>query len=136
MDGGRSEGMIPYQKAKPGRTTARRPRKETVGNERNGLPEGERRRARIVPGETLLSRRAADFEELFRELVEEAGRALEEGDPAWCAILQGYLIPKIEAEGLRTRACGRGAWIPKAALRSRRRPRSLGTIGGSRGPGP
>ena len=62
--------------------------------------------ARIVPGETLLSRRAADFEELFRELVEEAGRALEEGDLAWCAILQGYLIPKIEAEGLRTRRVG------------------------------
>ena len=46
--------------------------------------------------------RAADFEELFGELVEEAGRALEEGDEGWCAMLQEYLIPKIEAEALRT----------------------------------
>ncbi len=60
----------------------------------------------IVAGEMLLAARAADFEELFGELVEEAGRALEEGDLAWCAILQGCLIPKIEAEGLRTRRAG------------------------------
>jgi hypothetical protein len=64
----------------------------------------------IVVGETLLATRAADFEELFRELVEEAGRALEEGNLGWCAILQEYLIPKIEAEGLRTRHAS-----PKAA---------------------
>lgn len=56
--------------------------------------------AKITAGEASLAARAADFEELFRELVEEAGRALEEGDLDWCAILQGYLIPKIEAEGL------------------------------------
>ena len=61
---------------------------------------------RIVAEGTLLATRAADFEELFRELVEEAGRALEEGDLDWCAILQEYLIPKIEAEGLRTRHAG------------------------------
>jgi hypothetical protein len=66
--------------------------------------------ATIATGEALRARRAADFEELFRELVEEAGRALEEGDLEWCAVLQGYLIPKIEAEGLRTRR-----WGPKAA---------------------
>jgi len=57
----------------------------------------------IVVRETLLATRAADFEELFRELVEEAGRALEEENLGWCAILQEYLIPKIEAEGLRRR---------------------------------
>ena len=54
----------------------------------------------MMPPETLLARRAVDFEELFGELVEEAGRALEEGDVSWCAILQEYLIPKIEAEAL------------------------------------
>ncbi len=43
-------------------------------------------------------RRTADFEELFRELVEEAGRALEEGDLGWWAILQEVLIPQIDAE--------------------------------------
>ena len=64
----------------------------------------------IVSGETLLATRAADFEELFRELVEEAGRALEEGNLGWCAILQEYLIPKIETEVLRTRHAS-----PKAA---------------------
>ncbi len=60
----------------------------------------------IVAGEALLARRAADFEELFRELVEESGRALEEGYLEWCAVLQGYLIPKIEAECLRARRAG------------------------------
>ncbi len=34
----------------------------------------------IAAGGELLTTRAADFEELFRELVEEAGRALEAGD--------------------------------------------------------
>ena len=42
--------------------------------------------------------RTADFEELFRELVEEAGRALEEGDLGWWALLQEVLIPNIDAE--------------------------------------
>ena len=56
----------------------------------------------IMDAEALLAARAADFEELFGELVEEAGRALEEGDEGWCAMLQEYLIPKIEAEALRT----------------------------------
>jgi len=60
---------------------------------------------RLVTGETILVRRAADFEELFGELVEEAGRALEEGNLEWCAILQGCLIqdrgrvPEDEARG-------------------------------------
>ncbi len=60
----------------------------------------------IMPAEALLATRAADFEELFGELVEEAGRALEEGDVGWCAILQEYLIPKIEAEALKTSHVG------------------------------
>ena len=60
----------------------------------------------IRPLETLLAARAVDFEELFGELVEEAGRALEEGDEGWCAILQEYLIPKIEDEALRTSQAG------------------------------
>ncbi len=42
--------------------------------------------------------RVADFEELFGELVEEAGRALEEGNLVWWALLQEVLIPKINAE--------------------------------------
>ncbi len=50
--------------------------------------------------------RVADFDELYLELIEESGRALEEGDLNWCAVLQGVLIPKIEAEGLRTRRAG------------------------------
>ena len=33
----------------------------------------------MLAGETHLATRAADFEELLRELVEESGRALEEG---------------------------------------------------------
>ena len=60
----------------------------------------------MLPGETLLATRAADFEGLFRELVEESGRALEEGYLDWCAVLQGYLIPKVEAECLRARGAG------------------------------
>jgi hypothetical protein len=56
----------------------------------------------IMATEALLAARAADFEELYGELVEEAGRALEEGDVGWCAVLQEYLIPKIETEALRT----------------------------------
>ena len=60
----------------------------------------------IMPAEALLATRAADFEELFGELVEEAGRALEEGDVGWCVILQEYLIPKIEAEALKTSHAG------------------------------
>ena len=60
----------------------------------------------MLAGETLLATRAADFEGLFRELVEESGRALEEGYLDWCAVLQGYLIPKIEAECLRARRAG------------------------------
>jgi hypothetical protein len=55
----------------------------------------------MMPSEALLVTRALDFEELFGELVEEAGRALEEGDVGWCAILQEYLIPKIEAAAVR-----------------------------------
>lgn len=51
-------------------------------------------------GEEVLAR-AADFEELFRDLVEEAGRALEADDLEWCALLQGFLIPRIEAVNLR-----------------------------------
>ena len=61
---------------------------------------------RMRAGETLLDTRAADFEELFRELVEESGRALKEGYLEWCAVLQEYLIPKIEAECLRARRAG------------------------------
>jgi len=61
---------------------------------------------RMLAEETLLARRATDFEELLRELVEESGRALEEGYLDWCAVLQGYLIPKIEAECLRARGAG------------------------------
>ena len=52
---------------------------------------------RIAAGGAPLTR-SADFEELFRELVEEAGRALEEGDVGWWAFLQEVLIPQIDAE--------------------------------------
>jgi hypothetical protein len=52
---------------------------------------------RIAAGGASLTR-TADFEELFRELVEEAGRALEEGDLGWWALLHEVLIPQIDAE--------------------------------------
>ena len=42
--------------------------------------------------------KTTEFEELYRELVEEAGRALEAEDLGWWAILQEVLIPKIDAE--------------------------------------
>jgi hypothetical protein len=51
---------------------------------------------RIAAGGTPLTR-TADFEELYRELVEEAGWALEE-DLGWWAVLQEVLIPQIDAE--------------------------------------
>ena len=52
---------------------------------------------RIAVGGAPLTR-TADFEELYRDLVEEAGRALEEGDVGWWAVLQEVLIPQIDAE--------------------------------------
>jgi hypothetical protein len=52
---------------------------------------------RIAAGGASLTR-TAEFEELFRELVEEAGRALEEGDLGWWALLHEVLIPQIDAE--------------------------------------
>jgi hypothetical protein len=55
--------------------------------------EEERLAAGIAP---LM--RAADFEELFGELVEEAGLALEEDNLLWWSLLQEVLIPKIDAE--------------------------------------
>jgi hypothetical protein len=70
------------------------------------LPKASVEETSMLAGETHLATRAADFEELFRELVEESGRALEEGYLEWCAVLQGYLIPKIEAECLRARRAG------------------------------
>jgi hypothetical protein len=51
---------------------------------------------RITVGVAPLTR-LEDFEELFCELVAEAGRALEEGDFGWWAILQEVLIPQIDA---------------------------------------
>jgi hypothetical protein len=51
---------------------------------------------RIAAGGTPLTR-TAEFEELYRELVEEAGRALEE-DLGWWVVLQEVLIPQIDAE--------------------------------------
>ena len=52
---------------------------------------------RITAGGTPLTR-TAEFEELYGELVEEAGRALEEGDLGWWVVLQEVLIPQIDAE--------------------------------------
>ena len=52
---------------------------------------------RIAAEGTPLTR-TAELEELYRELVEEAGRALEEEDLGWWVILQEGLIPKIDAE--------------------------------------
>ena len=52
---------------------------------------------RIAAGGTPLTR-TAEFEELYGELVEEAGRALEEEDLGWWAILQEVLISQIDAE--------------------------------------
>ena len=52
---------------------------------------------RIAAGGAPLPR-TAEFEELYRELVEEAGRALEEEDLGWWVVLQEVLIPQIDAE--------------------------------------
>ena len=52
---------------------------------------------RIAAGGIPLTR-TAEFEELYRELVEEAGWALEEEDLGWWAVLQEVLIPQIDAE--------------------------------------
>jgi hypothetical protein len=52
---------------------------------------------RIAARATPLTR-TAEFEELYRELVEEAGRALEEEDLGWWVVLQEVLIPQIDAE--------------------------------------
>ena len=52
---------------------------------------------RIVAGGAPLAR-SAEFEELYRELVEEAELALEEGDLGWWVVLQEVLIPKIDDE--------------------------------------
>ncbi len=52
---------------------------------------------RIAAGGAPLAR-TAEFDELYRELVEEAGRALEEEDLGWWAVLQEVLIPQIDAE--------------------------------------
>jgi hypothetical protein len=52
---------------------------------------------RIVAGGAPLAR-SAEFEELYRELVEEAELALEEGDLGWWVVLQEVLIPQIDAE--------------------------------------
>jgi hypothetical protein len=49
-----------------------------------------------IGGATLT--KTAEFEELYGELVEEAGRALEEEDLGWWAVLQEVLIPQIDAE--------------------------------------
>jgi hypothetical protein len=60
---------------------------------------------RIAAGRAPLTR-TAEFEELYGELVEEAGRALEEEDLGWWAVLQEVLIPQIDAE-LRSVSRGR-----------------------------
>ena len=52
---------------------------------------------RIAAGGAPLAR-TAEFEELYGELVEEAGWALEEEDLGWWAVLQEVLIPQIDAE--------------------------------------
>ena len=52
---------------------------------------------RITSGGAALTR-TVEFEELYQELVEEAGRALEEEDLGWWAFLQEELIPQIDAE--------------------------------------
>ncbi len=57
----------------------------------------QQEKERIVAGGAPLTR-TAEFEELYRELVEEAERALEEEDLGWWAVLQEVLIPQIDAE--------------------------------------
>ena len=52
---------------------------------------------RIAAGGSPLTR-SAEFEELYRELVEDAELALEEGDLGWWVVLQEVLIPRIDAE--------------------------------------
>ena len=50
--------------------------------------------------------RSEDLRELLFDLYDEFGRALETGDLDWCAVLDGLLIPRVEAEVL---AAGGGA---------------------------
>ena len=57
----------------------------------------QQKEERIAAGGAPLTR-IAEFAELYRELVEEAGWALEEGDLGWWAVLQEVLIPQIDAE--------------------------------------
>ena len=47
-----------------------------------------------------LTGRSEDFEGLLLDLYDEFGRALEAGELAWCAVLDGLLIPKVEAQVL------------------------------------
>lgn len=51
-----------------------------------------------------LYEREQDFAVLYEELIEEAGRALEAGEEAWCAVLQEVFIPSVEPRGLRALA--------------------------------
>ncbi|QIN79298.1 hypothetical protein GBA65_13150 [Rubrobacter marinus] len=42
--------------------------------------------------------RSEDFGGLLLDLYDEFGRALEAGELAWCAVLDGLLIPRVEAQ--------------------------------------
>ena len=41
--------------------------------------------------------RSEDLGALLLDLYDELGRALEAGDLDWCAVLDGLLIPRVEA---------------------------------------
>ena len=44
------------------------------------------------------TKRTEDFRELMDDLLDESGRALEEDDVAWCAVVHRLLLPVVEQE--------------------------------------
>ena len=53
---------------------------------------------RVLPGGS--AGRSEDFGRFLLDLYDELGRALEADDLDWCAVLDGLLISRVEAEFL------------------------------------
>lgn len=56
--------------------------------------------------ETTLLARAADFRELWGDLLDESEKALEENDLAWYAVVHRILMPVPEREVLSAGSAG------------------------------
>ena len=57
-------------------------------------------------------KRTEDFYELMDDLLDESGRALEEDNIAWCAVVHRLLLPIVERE---VEAGGASSKAPPAA---------------------